>query len=85
MPNHPPSPSRLASLKGTPTVRPEGLPEAEPEPTPPPVAKAKRKGSKVPAAAALSGGGEDSGSPSGSSAPAGEVEERWIDYKGQLS
>ena len=72
----------MAKLKGTPTVRPEGLPEAEAEPAPPPPppaagAKPKRKGSKIPAASILSGEENASGS-----AGAAEDEERWIDYKG---
>ena len=76
----------MAKLKGTPTVRPEGLPEAEAEPAPPPhaaaaapAAKPKRKGSKVPAASILSGEENASGS-----AGAAEDEERWIDYKGNI-
>ena len=74
---------RLAKLKGTPTSRPEGLPEEEAEPAPPPPPKGPkgRKGSKVPAASILSG--EDNAS--GSAAAAGEPEEeRWIDYRGEF-
>ena len=82
---------RLAKLKGTPTCRPEGVPEDDepPPPPPPPGGKGKRRASKAPhptKSMSTSEVNSQSQPPNSESDGTGgdqAIEERWIDYKGE--